>query len=105
MCKFSFLSQSKQEIHITFLWIFLRLLHRERRAGLLYEMCPDFPSSHPSLSPPLTSVNEKEAASVQDAAVCTADHRGGKPKITAATVEMLEVGGNRWGAEVREDRE
>lgn len=23
------------------------------------------------------------------------------PKITAATVEMLEVGGNRWGAEVR----
>lgn len=47
---------------------------------------------------------EREAASVQDCAVCTADHRGAKPKITAATVEMLEVGGNRWGAEVREDR-
>lgn len=67
-------------------------------------MLPTPPSNPTHLSHlPSPQKNEREGASVKDCAVCTADHREGKPKITAATVEMLEVGGNRWGAEVRED--
>lgn len=74
------------------------------------KMCPNSPPPRPHLThlshlpSPHPHLNEREGASVQDCAVCTADHRGGEPKITAATVEMLEVGGNRWGAEVSEDR-
>lgn len=60
------------------------------------------PGSRPPPSRSFTSVKEREAASVQ-LLLAQADRRGGKPKITAAAVEMREVGGDRWGAEVRED--
>lgn len=61
------------------------------------------PSSHPSLSPPLTS-EMKRGSLCPTPAACSADRKGGKPEMAAATVETLEVGGKGCGAKASTDR-